>query len=268
MSFKENLLIKIAIDRMAEKVIASIGPPGGESRVDKETMRKLLVLSGYQPRKERDLELFMQDKTNSMQKILVLDNDLPLYNTTADDVVLRKSPTIKEMLSIRNAIKILNDSDVIVSKKEDSVRFFQKEGIALLDLSFNEADLREIGKDGMVSLEKGHTNGVVQTLELFSEILGYKIPPGMLRISNHFITSRSVQEPGKETVYGPFVIYSMIHNTIKLFEDKFNAYEKDKIELLHMTASGRIKASMEGPPVFEYLKNSALLKKRLPAELS
>ena len=260
MSFKENLLKKIRINKMAEKVLNSIGPSDSGRKVDKETMRKMLEMSAYQTRKERDLELYMQDKADGIKKILVLDNELPLYNTTVDDVVLRKSPTLKEMLSIRNALKILNDTDVIVCKKEDSVRFFQNECITLLDLSFGVSDLHEIEKDGAASLERGYTEGVSETLDLFSELLNYSHLPKDFKISNHIIIGPSIKEPGRETLFGPLIIYSIIHNTIMLFDDKIGIKEKEKIELLHMTASGREKAPKEGYAVFEYLVDSVLLK--------
>jgi len=260
MSFKENLLKKIRIDKMAEKVLNSIGPFDSGRKVDKETMRKMLEMSAYQSKKERDLELYMHDKANGIKKILVLDNELPVYNTTVDDVVLRKSPTLKEMLSIRNALKILNDADVLVCKKEDSIRFFQNEGIAQLDLSFDASDLQEIVKDGVASLERGYTEGVAETLDLFSELLDYTSLPKDFMISNHIVIGPSIKEPGRETLFGPIIIYSIIHNTIRLFDDKIEIREKEKIELLHMTASGREKASKEGSAVFEYLADSVLLK--------
>jgi hypothetical protein len=260
MSFKENLLNKIRIDKIAEKVLNSIGPPDSGRKVDKETMRKMLEMSAYQTRIERDLELYMQDNADGIKKILVLDNELPLYNTTVDDVVLRKSPTLKEMLSIRNALKILNDADVLVCKKEASVRFFRNEYIALLDLSFGASDLQEIEKDGVASLERGYTDGVAETLDLFSELLDYTPLPKDFMISNHMVIGPSIKEPGSETLFGPIIIYSIIHNTIRLFDDKIGIREKEKIELLHMTASGREKASKEGSAVFEYLADSVLLK--------
>ena len=58
-----------------------------------------------------------------------------LYDTVAD-VGMRKSPTIREMVSIRNAMKILSDADVVASKKEASVRTIQEECLSALDLSF------------------------------------------------------------------------------------------------------------------------------------
>ena len=49
---------------------------------------------------------------------------------------MRKSPTIKEMISIRNAFKIINDKDVKISTKDESLKTIQKECIDLIDLSF------------------------------------------------------------------------------------------------------------------------------------
>lgn len=262
MSFKENLLNKIRIDKMAQKVLGSMGAPESGSKIDKETMRGILAMSTYHSRKERDLELFTQYAESNIQRILVLDNELPLYNTTVEDVVLRKSPTLKEMLSIRNARKILNDKDVLICKKRDSVKFFQNELIAALDLSFDKSDLQEIEKDGIASLERGYADGVTETLELFSELLGFSPLPKDFMISNNIIIGQSDTKESGETRFGPFFIYSIIHNTIKLFDEKIGIFDKDKTELLHMTASGKAKASKEGSAVFQYLTDAVLSKKK------
>lgn len=262
MSFKENLLTKMRIDKMVQKVMGSMGAPESGSKTDKETMRGILAISTYHSRRERDLELFTQYAESNIQKILVLDNELPLYNTTIEDVVLRKSPTLKEMLSIRNARKILNDTDVLICKKSDSVKFFQNELIAALDLSFDKADLQEIEKDGIASLERSYTDGVTETLELFSELLSFSPLPKDFIISNNIIIGQSDKKESGETLFGPFSIYSIINNTIKLFDEKIGILDKDKIELLHMTASGKAKASREGPAVFQYLTDAVLSKKK------
>jgi hypothetical protein len=262
MSFKENLLNKIRINKMAQKVIRSIGTTDTGSKADRETMRQILAMSTYRSRRERDLELFTQHEGGDIQKIVVLDNELPFYNTTVEDVVLRKSPTLKEMISIRNARKILNDTDVLVCKKEDTVNFFQNELIAKLDLSFDRSDLQEIEKDGAASLERGYSDGIKETLELYSELLGFSPLPKEFMISNNVIIGQTGMNESGETRYGPFVIYSMIHNTIKLFDEKIGNYDKDKIELLHMVASGKAKASEEGPAVFQYLTDAVLGKKK------
>ena len=66
-------------------------------------------------------------------KVLVFDNELALYHSTVDDVALRKSPEWKEMVSIRNVRRILNDQDVVVSKGKESIRRIY--GNALLERS-------------------------------------------------------------------------------------------------------------------------------------
>ena len=102
MSFKENLLTKIKIDRLAAKVMASIGPAESGSKVDKEAMRQLMEMSPYVHQKERDLDLYVEPISEEQKKILVLDSELPIYRTTIEDVTIRKSPLIKEMVKIRN----------------------------------------------------------------------------------------------------------------------------------------------------------------------
>ena len=152
-SFKENLLKKIKIDQLAAKVIASIGPAESGSKLDKDAMRSLLEMSPYQHQKARDLDLYVEGMDQEPKKILVLDNELPIYRTTIADVAMRKSPLIKEMVNIRNIVKILKDADVKISRKDESVKAIQQVCIERLDLSFDSSDIEEIAKDGQASLE-------------------------------------------------------------------------------------------------------------------
>ena len=184
MTFRENLLKKIKIDKISEQVIASIGTPDSGKKIDGEAMRDLLEIKPYKLKRERDLDLFILEKDKGEQRILVLDNDLAIYDTTAEDVAMRKSPAIKEMLSIRNVIKILNDGDVVVSRKEESVRTIQKEYVDMLDLSFEMSDIDDIENDGSASLNKAYSEGVIESLTLFAEILSYRRPPKNMKISN------------------------------------------------------------------------------------
>jgi len=261
MSFKENILKKIKIDKMAQTVIDSIKPLESGLKVDKETMRCLLEMSPYTLRKERDLDLYVPEVEDSVKKILVLDNELPIYRTTVEDVVLRKSPTIKEMLSIRNAIKILNDTGVVVTKKAESVKAIQDECINTIDLSFTESDLEEIEKDGSASLERGYAEGVIESLSIFAELLGYRHPPKVFKISHHEIIGALTKEKSGEMMFGPIVIYSIIHNLIKFVNEQIGSFNKEKIESMHNIATGKEKASKEGPSVFQYLKEAVVKQK-------
>ena len=161
MSFKKNLLKKIKIDTLSDKLAAGLGPPDSGRRLDKQVMRTLLQMAPYKQHQERDLEMYIKENGDRNKKqILVLDNDLAIYDTDIADVALRKSPTVKEMISIRNVVKILSDSDVVKSKKEASLRTVQKECIEQLDLDYSESDIEEIKTEGRQSLETGDIPGV------------------------------------------------------------------------------------------------------------
>ena len=171
MAFKENLLQKIRVDQLAVQVLASIGAEGTEAKLDKNSMRQLLALSPYVHRRERDLDLYVEDTDAPMKKILVLDSELPLYRTTVADVAMRKSPEVGEMVNLRNIVKILRDSDVKISRKAESLKAVQAECIARLDLSFNAEDINDIRRDGIASLESNYADGVNEALLLFAELL-------------------------------------------------------------------------------------------------
>ena len=263
MSFKENLLQKITIDKMAKQVIASIGPPESGRKVDKKTMRSLLEMASYTYRRKRDLDLFIEDVDAEKTRIVVLDNDLAIYNTTVYDVAMRKTPTVKEMMNPFNVVKILKDTDVVISKKEETVKTIQKECIDRLDLSYDESDLDEIVKDGTASLEREYADGVIESMDLFAEILGYSAAPKPFRIAHHKIAGALTQKPSGEALFGPMVLYSIIHNALKLIETQAGSVDREKIEFIHKVASGKEQASSEGPLVFDYLKKTALLQRRV-----
>ena len=260
MSFKENLLAKIKINRLAHKVIASIGPVESGSKVDKDAMRSLLEISPYQHQKVRDLDLYVAGIDQAQKKIFVLDNELPIYQTTIDDVVMRKSPLIKEMVKIRNIIKILKDTDVKLSRKDESVKAIQKECIDQLDLSFTESDIDAIARDGQASLERDYADGVIECLDLFAELLDYQPAPKAFQLGRHKIMGALTPKAGGEALYGPLTIYSLIHGTLKLIDEQISSLDKTKIELVQHVAAGKQKSDFEGNDEFEYLKNTFLKK--------
>ncbi len=258
MSFKEKLLDKIKVDKLAEKVRRSIGPSGGNQKIDKAAVKSLMEKSPYKFRKIRDLELFVKEGADGNDKILVLDNELPLYKTTVADVAMRKSPTVKEMLSIRNAIKILNDKDVVLSKRLESVETIHQECVDMINLDFNESDIAGIEKDGIASLENAYTEGVVEALELFAELLQYSPPPKEFKLTHYFIRGALSKAKADALMFGPIVIYDKIHNTLKLIDDVTGSYDKGKLEVFKQIAAGKAPASLEGEKVFEFLRQSVI----------
>jgi len=90
--------------------------------------------------------------------------------------------------------------------KEESVKTIQKECIDMLDLSFDESDLDEIVKDGAASLDREYADGVIESLDLFAEILGYCAPPKAFKIGHHKIIGALTKKESGEIIFGPMVI--------------------------------------------------------------
>lgn len=256
MSFKENLLKKIRIKRLGRKVLLSMGSVASGKRTDIDAARKLLGMSPYTHHKERDLDLYIQKTDGEKYPIIVLGNDLPMYLTTVADVAMRRSPTIKEMISVRNAVRILNDTDVLVKKGPETLETIQKECIDLLDLSYKKADLLAIAEDGAASLKNAYEEGVIESLDLLGELLAFQYPPSELAIGHFYVVGLSTEKANMGTLFGPMVLYGKIHNELKFIDESIPVTDKGKIEWIHQVARGKAPASMEGPEVFQALIRS------------
>jgi hypothetical protein len=266
MTFKQNLLAKMEIDRMVAKISASIGPVDSGIKIDKETLRRLLEKSPYTYHRERDLDLYIYKTGDGESRILVLDNELPLYKTTVEDVVLRRSPTVKEMLSIRNAIKILKDSDVLVSKKQASLKTLRVECLALLDLSFELSDIEEIEKDAIASLGRGYSEGIAEALSLYAELLNFYPVPRKFQLLHHDIYVKIQKNEKGQYVFGPVVMYNKIDNSMKYVENEISGADREIIERLNSISAGKEKAFIEGSDVFKYLTRAIDFDNPLTAE--
>lgn len=257
MGFKENLLQKIAIDKLAAQVAASVAPQADAAKFDKNVARRLIEMGGF-PQvaiKERDLELYILEDEGEKKKIVVLDNGLAIYDTTIDDVAMRKSPTVKEMVNLRNARKILSDSDVRVSKRTDSVRTLKQMLVDRLDLTYTENDIDGIAYDGAAALESNDMDGVLESLVLFSEILGFPEPPKIFRAAHHEIRGELGKGAAGTVRLGPGFIYDRMHNTLK-----FIGLVDDLEHYLHIL-HGDAAADAQGVEVFKHFKQLVLDRK-------
>ncbi len=260
MTFKENILLKIKINSLAGRVMITIGPVGSGQKIDKQSMRSMLEIGRYKYKRTRGLDLYFTDEESKKKNILVLDNELPIYSTTIMDVKLRKNPVVKEMLNIPNVFKILNDKDVIVSKRENSLEIVRQECLRHLDLTCEEKDINEIFTDGKNGFETGSTENVLEAITIFNEILEYSPPPISMKVKNHDITGELVKREDGEIVFGPAVIYDAINNTLKLFDGQVRKSDLDKIDFFHNVVSGNEDPSKEGIEVLQFLKEEALKK--------
>ncbi len=265
MSFRENLLKKIEIDRLARRVTASMGPPDSGRRLDRELARRLLDIAGYEMTPRRDLELYLIPNEPPPPRVLVLDNDFSIYTTTPEDVAMRKSPIVKEMVKIRNIIKILNDSDVVMSKKGDSVEKVRSDCVTALDLTYAPEDVEEIEKQGAAALENSYSDGVIEALDLFTELLGYTPPPKVLKRPHQIIFGKKAIETGTGSAFGPLFMFDRVNTTLKLIEAKIELADKEQVQSALAVAGGSQEPSAEGPAVFAFLKAAVLREKYIPA---
>ena len=256
MGFRENILKKMALDRTAAKIAASIGPPDSGRRIDKTLTREFLAAGGYEKIIERDLELYRLAPKDGRARILVLDNDLPIYAATPADVGMRKSPIVKEMLNIRNILKILNDGDVLISKKDESLQTLREEMIASLDLHFEAADIEDIYNDGRASIESKYQEGVEETLRIFAELLGYVSPPAVLRQAHCMIVGRPSSPPGK--TFGPAVLFNRMHFTLKLIDTAVILADEAAVAQFEKIAAGDANADATGDEALAYLRDAAM----------
>ncbi len=263
MSFKENLKKKMLIDSLSKTVSPSIGSPGRSRKVDKATMRKLLSLSPFVLEKRRDLELYFRQLEPGIGEILVLDNDLPLYGkTTLDDVTLRKSPELKEMISIRNIIKILNDSDVLMCKGRDALGYVHDRALDLLDLRFEEKDIEEMANDGVDALARGDSETVMETLDLFVEVLGYESVPAEVLVNDYVMFGSHHEAEDVRETFDSIIMYNDRMNILRLIRETVPVDDPAGREVIYRVAIGEAEPDAEGYRVFQFLKEAVLRKER------
>jgi hypothetical protein len=261
MGFKENLLKKIEIERLVERAHRSLRAPESGSKLDKEAVSGLLEMAAYQHRRVREMDFYLKDPDTDPGIIVVLDNDLTIYDTTVEDAAMRKNPFIKEMVSIRGIIKILNDKDVVVSRKTDSLARLHQECLATLDLSYTEADIADIARSGFASLESSYPEGVIESLDMFTDLLGYRPAPKIFQLRHHLVVGNLTERESGELVFGPIVIFSRIDNRIKLIADPIGSYDRPQLERYRRIAAGDEKAPAEGEAVFQFLRDAVLHKR-------
>jgi hypothetical protein len=174
MSFKENLKAKITLDALLRKLTSTIRETPGQRRLDKGRAQELLEMTDLEPKKVRDLDLYVRPLEGETMEVLVFDNELPIYHTTVADVALRKSPVWKEIFSIRNIKKVMDDKDVIVSKGKESLNRLYDDALARLDLSYTGDDLALLVEDARRGLEQKSLEQIQESFDLFFTLLHFQ----------------------------------------------------------------------------------------------
>jgi hypothetical protein len=259
MDFRTNLLQKITIDDLATEVANSLRHPEAGLKFDHKSMRRLLEMGPYRHQRERDLDLYILEKGPQEGEILVLDNGLSIYTTTAEDVAMRKSPTVKEM--IYHPIKILNDKDVVRTRKVDSVNVVRRVLIGELDLTYTPEDIKALALAGKNSLDSNYGPGIEENLNLFAELLDLIPLPKPYRAPHQSTVGRKLPPPPGGYAAGPVVVHNRIENTLKLLEGPLDTRDTQHMKRYHQILTGEAEADVSGGDVFEWLKGRVLVEK-------
>ncbi|RJR30766.1 MAG: hypothetical protein C4576_32770 [Desulfobacteraceae bacterium] len=256
MGFKENLKAKIHLDKLLHKTVHSLKEPPGEKRVDKELVREILGMTDFEYRNAANLHLYVRPIKDGIMEILVLDNDLPIYHTTVDDVTLRKSPHWQDVFSIRNIKRIMYDQDIIASRGKESLKRVHAAAIERLDLTYTRADLDRLIAEARLGFERGSMTQIRESLDLFFELLSIKpVYLGLLE-QDLEIFGRPVTYRGPSLSFEHPVILNEQTLTVELKRGVFSP--EDMHEWFARYAQRQAGADLKGIEVFEFLADLAV----------
>jgi len=264
MSLKENLHKKIRIKRLSQKIASSMKEVSGQRRVDKEAVGELLKLTDFELVKARDLVLYVRPFKDDIKEVLVFDNELPIYHSTIADVAMRKTPHWKEMFNIRNIIKVLDDKDVVVSKGRESLDRISAVALAQLDFSFTREDLERMLRDAQRSLQKKSAADILESLALFSELLGFETVVTALEEPSIQLFGKLKLADEKAPLYEDLVIYDQHKQDVLLLQGDFSPRSDWDLARLLRCVHGELPADAEGEGVFTYLVKLALQLQNQP----
>jgi len=260
MPLKENLKVKIKLDRLLQRLISTCREPPGRRWLDKGLTKELLGMTDFEHKKVRDLHLYIRPLEGEIMEVAVLDNELSIYHTTVDDVTLRKSPYWQQMFSIRNVRKIMNDHDVIASKGKESLKRLYAVALALLDLTYTRDDLTLVLEDARRGLEQETIEQIQESLDLFVQLLGFQplslevLEPGFQSFARPKLNGAIV--PGFEHL----VLFNEEDLSLAVKKGTFMPQSDSELGWVIRYARGEETADLQGIDVFEFLAELAMVK--------
>jgi hypothetical protein len=260
MSFKENLHAKIKLDRLYQSLVSTTREPPGRRWLDKELTKELLAVTDFEYKKVRGLHLYVRPLEGEIMEVAVLDNELPIYHTTVDDVTLRKSPYWQQMFSIRNVRKIMNDHDVIATKRKESLKRLHANALALLDLTYTRDDLVLLLEDARRGLEQKSISQIQESLDLFAELLHFQ-PLSFEVLEPHFQSfARPKVNSGIVPSFEHLVLFNEENLSLGLKKGAFSPQSDSDLGWVVQYAGGEVAADLQGIEAFEFLAELAMVK--------
>jgi hypothetical protein len=217
-------------------------------------------MTDFEHKKVRDLHLYVRPLEGEIMEVLVFDNELPIYHTTVADVALRKSPAWKEMFSIKNIMKVMNDQDVIASKGKDSLKRIHANALALIDLTYTRDDLAQLVEDGCRALEQKSMEQVQESFDLFFELLDFQpVSLGVLE-QDLAMFARPKTNGGAVPALEHLILFDEKNFLLGLKKGTFSPQSDLDLAWVMQYAQGEVAADLQGIEVFEFLAELALEK--------
>ncbi|NTV34929.1 MAG: hypothetical protein HGA50_16770 [Deltaproteobacteria bacterium] len=260
MSFKENLKGKIKLNRIFQSLVSTTREPPGRRWLDKDLSKELLAGTDFEYKKARGLHLYVRPLEGEIMEVAVLDNELPIYHTTVDDVTLRKSPYWQQMFSIRNVRKIMNDHDVIASKGKESLKRLHSNALALLDLTYTRDDLAPLLEDARRGLERKSIEQIRESLDLFFELLDFE-PVSLAVLEPGFQSfGRPKLNGGIVPSFEHLVLFNEENLSLGLKKGVFSPQSDSDLGWVMRYARGEQTADLQDIHVFEFLAELAMVR--------
>jgi len=258
MPLKENLKAKMKIDKLVKKLVSTMKVPPGRWWLDKVLAQELLRMTDFEHERVRDLELYVRPSAGENVEVLVLDNALPIYRTTVNDVVLRKSPCWHEMVSIRNIRKIMNDKDVIISKGKASLETLHAGALALLDLTYNGDDMALLLEDARRGLDRKSIEQIQECLGFFFELLNFQ--PLFFGPTDHDLQTFAMVKPnsGDVPTFEHLILFDERTLLLGMKKGAFSPQRDLDLDWFGEYIRGEKAADLQDMDVFEFLAALAL----------
>ncbi|MBW2174604.1 MAG: hypothetical protein JRF64_08195, partial [Deltaproteobacteria bacterium] len=103
---------------------------------------------------------------------------------------------------------------------------------------------------------------VMEILELFVELLGYRSVPAAVLVNDYVMYGSLQEAPGGSEAFGPIVMYNDRTNILRLIKQTISVDDPIANVKIPGVALGEIEPDAEGYEVFEFLKEASLKLER------
>jgi hypothetical protein len=147
-------------------------------------------------------------------------------------------------------------------KGREALRYVQDRALELLDLRYEANDIEGIADEGIEALARGDSEGVMETLDLFVEMLEYESVPAEVLVNDYVMFGACHKAQNGRESFGPIIMYNDRTNTLRLIKQKVPVDDRIEIDVIPRVALGEQEPGAEGYEAIRFLKNEVLKKER------